>query len=113
MRFRKHKRFHRGTHRQTGRAWTGDRDINADRLPGFFLPSARLPLKWVDKCVLAGILTAWIRLFTLGGTCAMTPLEQLFELEVEFYRRLRMDAGDTVDASSPHTSYAHRPGMKG
>ena len=46
-------------------------------------------------------------------TNAMTPLEQLFALEVEFYRRLRMDAGGTVDASSPHTSYALQAGYEG
>jgi len=43
----------------------------------------------------------------------MSPLEQLFALEVEFYRRLRADAGGTVDASSPHTSYALQSGYEG
>ncbi len=42
----------------------------------------------------------------------MTPLEQLFALEVEFYRRLREDAGGNVDASSPHTSYALQAGYE-
>ena len=43
----------------------------------------------------------------------MSPLEQLFRMEVEFYRRLRADAGGTFDASSPHTSYALQYGYEG
>jgi hypothetical protein len=43
----------------------------------------------------------------------MRPLEQLFALEVEFFRRLGMDAPGTMDTSSPHTSYALRYGYEG
>ena len=42
----------------------------------------------------------------------MRPLEQLFALEVEFFRRLRTDAPGTIDASSLHTSYALRYGYE-
>ena len=58
----------------------------------------------------------------------MSPLEQLFALEVEFHRRLRTEAPGTGDAAATHTSYAlqsgyeqllqrvgqrHRPGYRG
>ncbi len=36
----------------------------------------------------------------------MSPLEHLFALEVEFHRRLRMDAPGTGDTAAIHTSYA-------
>jgi hypothetical protein len=42
----------------------------------------------------------------------MRPLEQLFGLEVEFYRRLRTEAPGTIDAGSPHISYALRFGYE-
>lgn len=85
------------------------------RCPGAGVPRfcGRLAPQWVDKRIPVGILMAWVRLFTLSGAAAVTPLEQLFALEVEFYRRLRMDAGNTVDASSPHTSYALQAGYEG
>ena len=43
----------------------------------------------------------------------MRPLDQLFALEVEFFRRLRTDAPGTIDAGSLHTSYALRYGYEG
>jgi hypothetical protein len=36
----------------------------------------------------------------------MSPLEQLFRLEIEFHRRLRTQAHSTGDARSDHASYA-------
>jgi hypothetical protein len=36
----------------------------------------------------------------------MSPLEQLFALEVEFHRRLRTEAPGTDDAATIHTSFA-------
>jgi hypothetical protein len=42
----------------------------------------------------------------------MAPLERLFALEVEFYRRLRTEARYTVDASAVHTSYALQTGYE-
>jgi|GEM_PF-2956630 hypothetical protein len=36
----------------------------------------------------------------------MSPLEQLFALEVEFHRRLRTEAHGSGDASAIHTSFA-------
>ena len=35
----------------------------------------------------------------------MSPLEQLFTLEVEFHRKLRTEAPGTGDVSAIHTSY--------
>ncbi len=42
----------------------------------------------------------------------MSPLEQLFALEVEFHRRLRTEAPATGDVSAIHTSYALQSGYK-
>jgi hypothetical protein len=42
----------------------------------------------------------------------MSPLEQLFALEVEFHRRLRMEAPGTGDAAAIHTSYALQSGYE-
>lgn len=42
----------------------------------------------------------------------MTPLEQLFRLEIEFHRRLRTEAPGTGDARSLHTSYALQAGYE-
>ncbi len=42
----------------------------------------------------------------------MSPLEQLFALEVEFHRRLRTEAPGTGDASAIHTSYALQSGYE-
>ncbi len=42
----------------------------------------------------------------------MTPLEQLFGLEIEFYRRLRCEAPGTPDAAAVHTSYALQSGYE-
>ena len=42
----------------------------------------------------------------------MSPLEQLFALEVEFHRRLRTEAPGTSDAASIHTSYALQSGYE-
>jgi len=42
----------------------------------------------------------------------MSPLEQLFALEVEFHRRLRTDAPGTGDAAAIHTSYALQSGYE-
>lgn len=42
----------------------------------------------------------------------MTPMEQLFRLEIEFHRRLRTEAPGTGDASSLHTSYALQAGYE-
>jgi hypothetical protein len=36
----------------------------------------------------------------------VSPLEQLFRLEIDFHRRLRTQAPGTSDAASLHTSYA-------
>ena len=40
----------------------------------------------------------------------MSPLEQLFRLEIEYHRRLRTQAPGTADVSSLHTSYALQSG---
>ena len=40
----------------------------------------------------------------------MSPLEQLFRLEIDFHRRLRTQAPDTADVGSLHTSYALQSG---
>jgi hypothetical protein len=42
----------------------------------------------------------------------MKALEQLFTLEVEFFRRLRTQAPGLVDFRSPHTSYALQLGYE-
>ena len=42
----------------------------------------------------------------------MSPLEQLFVLEIEFHRRLRTDAPGTGDAAAIHTSYALQSGYE-
>ncbi len=42
----------------------------------------------------------------------MSPLEQLFRLEVEFHRRLRTQAPGTADARALHTSYALQAGYE-
>ena len=42
----------------------------------------------------------------------MSPLEQLFRLEIEFHRRLRTLAPGTADASSVHASYALQAGYE-
>jgi hypothetical protein len=42
----------------------------------------------------------------------MSPLEQLFRLEIEFHRRLRTQAPDTEDARALHTSYALQTGYE-
>ena len=42
----------------------------------------------------------------------MSPLEQLFRLEVEFHRRLRTEAPGTGDAASLHTSFALQTGYE-
>jgi len=42
----------------------------------------------------------------------MSPLEQLFALEVEFHRRLRTEAPGTGDAAAIHTSYALQSGYE-
>ena len=42
----------------------------------------------------------------LPEASTVSPLEQLFRLEIEFHRRLRTQAPGTADASSVHTSYA-------
>ncbi len=36
----------------------------------------------------------------------MSPLEQLFAYEIEFFRRLRISAPAGTHIASPHTSYA-------
>jgi hypothetical protein len=42
----------------------------------------------------------------------MPPLERLFRLEIEFHRRLRTQAPDTVDTRALHTSYALQSGYE-
>jgi hypothetical protein len=42
----------------------------------------------------------------------MSPLEQVFYLEVEFHRRLRMLAPGSGDAASAHASYALQAGYE-
>ena len=42
----------------------------------------------------------------------MSPLEQLFRLEIEFHRHLRTLAPGTADASSVHASYALQAGYE-
>ncbi len=42
----------------------------------------------------------------------MSPLEQLFALEVEFHRRLRTEAPGAGDAAAIHTSYALQSGYE-
>ena len=42
----------------------------------------------------------------------MSPLETLFRLEIEFYRRLRTEAPGTADARALHTSYALQCGYE-
>jgi hypothetical protein len=43
---------------------------------------------------------------------SMSPLKRLFELEVEYYRRLRTEAPDVVDPTALHTSYALQAGYE-
>jgi hypothetical protein len=40
----------------------------------------------------------------------MSPLEQLFRLELDFHSRLRTQASGTADTASLHTSYALQSG---
>jgi hypothetical protein len=40
----------------------------------------------------------------------MAPLESLFRLEIEFYRRVRVLRAGIIDAGSLHTSYALQTG---
>lgn len=42
----------------------------------------------------------------------MSPLEQLFALEIEFYRRLRTEAPAGTDAIALHISYAMQSGYE-
>jgi len=42
----------------------------------------------------------------------MSPLEQLFALEVEFHRRLRTEAPGSGDEAAIHTSYALQSGYE-
>lgn len=42
----------------------------------------------------------------------MSPLEQLFALEIEFHRRLRSEAPGTQDASALHVSFALQAGYE-
>ena len=42
----------------------------------------------------------------------MSPLEQLFVLEIEFHRKLRQEAPGTADAAALHTSYALQCGYE-
>jgi hypothetical protein len=42
----------------------------------------------------------------------MTPLEQLFALEVEFHRKLRCEATGTHDVAALHASYASQAGYQ-
>jgi hypothetical protein len=42
----------------------------------------------------------------------MSPLEQLFVLELEFHRKLRADAPGTADSTALHTSYALQSGYE-
>ncbi len=42
----------------------------------------------------------------------MSPLEQLFALEIEFHRRLRTEAPGTGEAAAIHTSYALQSGYE-
>ena len=42
----------------------------------------------------------------------MSPMEQLFRLEIEFHRRLRTAAPGAAEARTLHTSYALQSGYK-
>ncbi len=42
----------------------------------------------------------------------MSPLEQLFRLEIEFHRGLRTAAAGTAEANGLHTSYALQAGYE-
>ena len=42
----------------------------------------------------------------------MSPLEQLFALEIEFHYKLRCEAPGTADPSALHTSYALQSGYE-
>jgi hypothetical protein len=42
----------------------------------------------------------------------MSPLEQLFTLEIEFHRKLRSEAPGTANAAAVHTSYALQSGYE-
>ena len=42
----------------------------------------------------------------------MSPLEQLFRLEIEFHRRLRTQAPGTEDARALHTNFALQAGYE-
>jgi hypothetical protein len=42
----------------------------------------------------------------------MSPLERLFRLEIDFHRRLRIEAPGTADARALHTSYALQAGYE-
>lgn len=50
-------------------------------------------------------------LFRPWEAIVVSPLEKLFCLELEFYRRLRTQAPGTADAHSLHTSYALQAGL--
>jgi hypothetical protein len=42
----------------------------------------------------------------------MTPLEQLFALEIEFHHRLRCEAAGSRDVAALHASYAAQAGYQ-
>ena len=42
----------------------------------------------------------------------MSPLERLFRVAIEFYRRLRTQAPGTIDSRALHTSYALQAGYE-
>jgi hypothetical protein len=42
----------------------------------------------------------------------MTPLEQLFALEIEFHRKLRCEATGTPEVAALHASYARQAGYQ-
>ena len=42
----------------------------------------------------------------------MSPLEQIFTLEIEFHHKLRCEAPGTADATALHTSYALQCGYE-
>src|SRR4051794_10491342 len=73
-----------------------------------FLPPATLPALW------ASVYCAPVHAdyLPLPEASTVSPLEQLFRLEIEFHRRLRTFAPGTADASSVHASYALQAGYE-
>lgn len=77
------------------------------KLHGSFLLTFTLPLMW--SCVY------WPPVLNFrcpDRRIAISPLEKLFQLELDFHRRLRTEAPVTADATGLRTSYALQTGYE-